>query len=191
MIETDRTQNGDTLDSFKFFLAFATDVIDRYGRFLAYLNRDKPKPPRPPSYNERLLAGGWAVPYFIWPNIDPFRAQSSLTDAVPTPGQPINDPTFDRARQSVRDARAAHAGIFEAANPLALLPFELRFLARVTKRSAQQIRTGPDRWVIDLSAGNDQLLTPHRYTEIPYAEDRLFVPAEYTPLFIEKGWIRS
>jgi hypothetical protein len=37
MIETDRTQNGDTLGTFKFFLAFATDVIDRYGRFLAYL----------------------------------------------------------------------------------------------------------------------------------------------------------
>jgi endonuclease YncB( thermonuclease family) len=191
MIETDRTQNGDTLDTFKFFLAFATDVIDRYGRFLAYLNRDTPNPPRPLTYNERLLAGGWAVPYFIWPNINPFRAQPSLTEAVPTPGQPINDPSLDRARQSVRDARAAHAGIFEVANPLALLPFELRFLARVTKRGAQQFRSGPERWVIDLTADNDQLLAPYRYTEIPHAEDRLFVPAEYTPLFIDKGWIRS
>jgi hypothetical protein len=65
MIEQDRTQNGQTTDTFRFFLAFANDVIDRYGRFLGFLNEDLPNPPRPLSYNERLLAEGRVIPYFI------------------------------------------------------------------------------------------------------------------------------
>jgi hypothetical protein len=27
-----------------------------------------------------------------------------------------------------------------------------------------------------------------RYIEIPNVEDRLFVPAEYVPHFVERGW---
>ena len=67
-------------------LAFASEVIDGYGRLLCYLNRDQPRPPRPPTYNERLLVAGEVLPYFIWPNVDPFRVQPSLVEAVPRPG---------------------------------------------------------------------------------------------------------
>jgi hypothetical protein len=62
------------------------------------------------------------------------------------------------------------------------MPFELRFLAR---------RSPPDRWVIDLSADDDRLHPPQSYIAIPNAEDRLFLPAEYVPLFVENGWRRT
>jgi hypothetical protein len=62
---------------FRFFLAFAYEVMDRYGRFLCFINRYQPNAtepePRPKSYNERLVATGKISPFFIWPNIDPFR----------------------------------------------------------------------------------------------------------------------
>ena len=191
LAEADRTAAAETFDTFKFFLAFAHDVIDRYGRFLGYLNHDLPAPPRPLSYNERLLSAGLVTPYFIWPNTDPFRKQSSLDAAVPRPGAPIRDANLDRARASVRDARAAHAGIFEAGDPLMLLPFELRYLARTSGSGAEQRRSGPDRWVIDLATPTDKLLQPPDYVTIPKLEDRLFVPAEFVALFIEKGWKRA
>ncbi|BAW08207.1 conserved hypothetical protein [Nocardia seriolae] len=192
MVDKDRTDRGETLDAFRFFLAFATDVIDRYGRFLCYLNVDTPPgQPHPPTYNERLMSEGLATPYFIWPNIDPFRKQPALTAAVPVPGQPITDPRLDAARQSVKAARAAHLGVCEAADPLTLLPFELRYLGRVTKQAGQVVRSSPDRWVIDLAAGDGKLLAPHRYIDIPLPEDRLFVPSEYIPLFLQQGWTRA
>ncbi|WP_040805778.1 hypothetical protein [Nocardia concava] len=192
LVDKDRTDKGATLEDFRFFLAFATDVIDRYGRFLCYLNVDVPKgQSHPLTYNERLLAGGFVTPYFIWPNIDPFRRQPVLTDAVPVPGQPISDPRLDAARQSVKAARAAHDGVFETADPLRLLPFELRYLGRVAERGGQTVRTGPDRWVIDLNATDGKLLAPHRYIEIPLPEDRLFVPSEFLPLFLLKGWAEA
>ena len=89
---------------------------------------------------------------------------------------------LDEARASVAHARAAGLGIYAAADPLRLYPFELRFLAR---------RKPPERWVIDLGAGDDKILAPQRYYAIVNPEDRLFVPSEYVPLFVEKGWQRS
>src|SRR5262249_48228751 len=113
LIEQDMTRYGKTNETYRFFLAFATDVIDRYGRFLGYVYEDLPKQLRPKpnfSYNERLLPGGFVTPYFIWPNIDPFRTHANLLDAVPAPGQPITNRRLDDSRQAVRDARAAHKG---------------------------------------------------------------------------------
>jgi hypothetical protein len=43
---------------------------------------------------------------------------------------------------------------------------------------------------IDLAAANDRLLPPQRYAGIPKPEDRLFVPSEYVPLFVNRGWER-
>jgi hypothetical protein len=63
--------------------------MDRYGRLLGYIQPDQPNTSagrRFGSYNERLLAAGGVSPYFIWPNINPFRRASSITDAVPAPG---------------------------------------------------------------------------------------------------------
>lgn len=88
--------------------------------------------------------------------------------------QPLDD-----ARSWVRQARDQKLGIWDSNKPLRLQPSELRFLAR---------RSPPDRWVIDLSAGDDQLHQPQLYYCIRNPEDRLFVPEQYVPLFKEKGW---
>jgi hypothetical protein len=177
---------GQDRDTFRFFLAFASEVMDGYGRFLCYLHPHQEKPLRKRSYNERLLKQGWATPYFIWPNVDPYRRQASLVDAVPEPGavapagvtaearQPLDD-----ARAWARDAREEGVGVWDKDGPLRIQPFELRFLAR---------RSPPDRWVIDLSASADRLLEPQLYYRIRRPEDRLFVPGQYVPLFREKGW---
>lgn len=66
-------------------------------------------------------------------------------------------------------------------DPLRLLPFEPRFVAR---------RSPPERWVIDLGRNDDTLLAPQAYFRVANPEDRLFVPAEYVPLFVERGWRR-
>jgi len=81
---------GQTEDTFRFFLVFAFEVIDRYGRLRCFINRDQPHrtapEPRPRSYNERLLQAGVVSLYFIWPNINPFRRKESLRAAVISAG---------------------------------------------------------------------------------------------------------
>jgi len=186
-VERDIKTLGQDKQSFRFFLAFAQEVIDRYGRLLAYLNREQPErdqpEARPASYNERLLRDGLVMPYFIWPNIDPFRAASGLLGAVPKPGTQQRlaerSSALRAARTAVRQARADQRGVFAGADPLRLLAFELRFLAR---------RQPPDRWVIDLASDSDRLIAPQRDFTIANPEDRLFIPAEYVPLFADRGW---
>lgn len=106
--------------------------------------------------------------------------------AVPAPGTAAQLAARERslrnARRWVQEARDRHDGLYEQEDPLRLLPFELRLLAR---------RQPPDRWVIDLSRGDDVLVPPQWYFEIANPEDRLFVPAEYVPLFVERGWRRG
>jgi hypothetical protein len=176
-----------TEDEFKFFLTFAHEIMDRYGRLLYYINRYQEKAnypePRPKSYNERLLKVGKVNPYFIWPNIDPFKGKTSLKDAVIPPKKPNDtaesNPVLSSARQEVRDARQNQIGIFDAEDPLKLQPFEVRFLAR---------KSPPNRWVIDLGKNDDVLLNPQEYYTIGNIEDRLYIPEEYVPLFIEAVW---
>lgn len=101
-IEQDRgaTPNAD----FRFFTAFAHEVMDRYGRLLGYINVDVPQgAPRPESYNERQLKAGMAFPYFIWPNVNPFRKQGSVVAAVP-PSADANAIQHESALKSARDA---------------------------------------------------------------------------------------
>lgn len=189
-IERDISTLGQTRESFRFFLAFAHEVMDRYGRLLCYLNRDQPAAkdpePRPRPYNERLLEAGRVGPYFIWPNVDPFRRQPSLEQAVIPPFQvrcfATGNNRLALARQWVAAARQQGLGIFQGADPLRLEPFEVRFLAR---------RRPPDRWVIDLSRDDDVLIRPQAYFQIRNPEDRLYLPAEYLPLFVERGWRRQ
>jgi hypothetical protein len=180
---------GQSEGDFQFFLAFAHEVVDRYGRFLCFINRNQPSAtdpePRPLSYNERLLEKAKVGPYFIWPNINPFRKATSIMDAVIKPATANTvangDETLRHAREWVSDARQRQVGLFDAQNPLKLEPFEVRYLAR---------RRPPGRWIIDLSKNDDTLLQPQEYYTIPHAEDRLFIPAEYVPLFVEAGWRR-
>jgi hypothetical protein len=108
----------------------------------------------------------------------------SIVAAVPAPGAAAAaataDASSDKARKATVQARADKIGIYEAADPLKLLPFELRMLSR---------GAGPDRWLVDLSApaGTDSLIAPQDYCTVPLPEDRLFIPAEYVPLWRDEG----
>ena len=189
-ITKDMRALGQDAESFRFFLAFAFEVMDGYGRLLGYLNREQPNAnepaPRPLTYNERLLKAGRAFPYFIWPNVNPFRKAGSILEAVPKPGMQRTmaeaDVTLSRSAEFLADARRQHLGVFDAMQPMLLEPFELRLLAR---------REMPRRWVIDLSENNDVLIRPENYHQIPHPEHRLFISEEYVPLFVERGWKRQ
>ena len=187
LIQEDFNNRGLSDEDGRFFMAFANDVMDGFGRLLCYLNIQEPNAEqRPLTYNERLLALGMAVPYFIWPNIDPFRRETSLANAALSPlsfrQRIAESPTLNSSRAAVKQARQDEKGIFNPTDPLKLLPFELRFLAR---------RRPPSRWVINLAAEDNRIHVPQRYVGIPNVEDRLFIPEEYVPLFISKGWQSS
>jgi hypothetical protein len=113
LIQADVDDSGGSVAELGLFLAFAHDVIDRYGRLLAFVHRDDPvAQPRP--YNEHLLAGGVALPYFIWPNVAPFIREAD----VPEPGVPIGGAHLDAARNAVATARTA--GHLRAARSVAI-----------------------------------------------------------------------
>jgi endonuclease YncB( thermonuclease family) len=170
-------------EEFQFFLAFAYEIMDRYGRLLGFINRYQPKRKRPLSYNERLLQTGMISPYFIWPNISPFREKKPLVNAVIEPNkakeEADRDKSLRKAREGFRRAREKGKGIFSPEDPLQLEPFEVRFLADQRQ---------PTRWVIDLSKNDDLLIKPQKYYTIQNQEDRLYIPEEYVSLFVEKGW---
>src|SRR6266508_3536552 len=119
----DQTRLGQTDAAFRYLLAFAYEILDRYGR---------------------LLRAGLVTPYSIWPNIDPFLTKPDIMNAVIDPLTAKTEAEragkLEDARQAVRAARQKKIGLYEAADPLRLLPFELRFLAEGRP---------PARWVID------------------------------------------
>ncbi|WP_280259745.1 hypothetical protein [Nocardia abscessus] len=186
LVQSDMTALGQTAADFHYFLAFEFEVFDSHGRFLAFVNRDQKNPdvpsPRPLTYNERQLQRGAALPFFIWPNLDPFR-DVTLLDAVLEPGTANdvadNSLPLKRARAFVKQARADKKGVFDPQEPLRFEAFEIRYLAR---------RRPPDRAVIDLSRNDDTLLAAQRYFEIPKPEDRLYIPQHFVPLFVSRGW---
>jgi hypothetical protein len=186
LIQSDATALGQSLDQFQYFVSFSYEVFDRYGRFLAFLNRNQTNPnipsPRPRSYNDRQLQAGAAMPFFIWPNVNPFREAETIADAVLRPGTAntvAETGDLKRARDFVKSARATNKGVFEAADPLRFEAFEIRYLGRAEV---------PARAVIDLSKNDDVILRPQNYFKIPNGEDRLFIPPEFVPLFAAKGW---
>jgi endonuclease YncB( thermonuclease family) len=193
IVQKDAVDFGWTTETMSFFLAFAYEALDGYGRLLCYVHPDQPNAERGErrlSYNERMLGTGLAAPYFIFPNVDPFRSQGSLLKSAEEAQSPQTILRKARrlrdARNAVKAARAAHdgrgSGIFDRDNPLLFQAFELRFLAD---------RRAPVRWIIDLS-GDDKLLHhPQTYPDIPLEEDRLWVPEEFVPLFEAAGWRRG
>jgi hypothetical protein len=189
LVQADMNALGQDLNTFGYFLSFSFEVFDSFVRYLAFINRNQPDPnnpgPRPLSYNERMLENGAALPFFIWPNIDPFRGSSSLLDAVLAPGTANQvaqaTPALRRARDFVRQARANRNPntVFDPNNPLRFEAFEVRYLGR---------REAPNRAVIDLSRNENLILQPQHYFRIPNAEDRLFIPPAFVPLFVSRGW---
>ena len=186
LIQDDLEEMGATKEDFRFYMRFAFEVLDGNGRLLAFINRSQPNPqvptPRPRDYNTRMLESGHALPYFIWPNIDPFRSGSILGAAF-RPGTTTEivgeTSKLREARESVKAARENGVGVFETGDPLLLEAFEVRFLGN-------QVR--PKRWVIDLSRDETFLHHPENYWEIPFPEDRLFINREHLPFFERKGW---
>lgn len=181
-MRTDITALTASPTAFKLRLAYAHEIMDRYGRMLAYISPEWPTPPRPAPYNLRMLEGGAAMPYFIWPNINPFHNADSIVAAVPSPTDiphlaSSND--LGRARSAVAAARASGSGLFGMPGGLHFQPFELRYLAD---------RRAPERRVIDLRSSSQLLLPPQSYYTIPNPEDRLFINSEHVPLFQQKGW---
>jgi hypothetical protein len=186
LVQADMDALGKDTTTFRYFVAFEFEVFDSNGRFLAFVNRDQPNPtvpgPRPLSYNERQLEKGVALPFFIWPNIDPFRTLN-LVEAVLKPGTAPevanSSPALRRSRTFVQQARANKRGVFDDADPLRFEAFEIRYLAR---------RAAPDRAVIDLSRDDDVILPAQHYFHVPNPEDRLFIPPHFVPLFLDRGW---
>ncbi len=138
-----------------------------------------------------------ANPYFISPLVDPSSGPSSFATAVPEPGTALRlmsgNNVLAEARIWVGAAREARAGVFSREDPLLLHAFELRFLSRQSMieedGGEREVRRPPDQWVVDLGKEDGVLLPPQQaYHTIPSPEDRLFVPAEYVPLFVERGW---
>lgn len=186
LIQADMAALAQTAAQFRYFLSFSYEVFDTFGRFLAFVNRNQPNAtvpaPRPLTYNERMLQLGRALPYIIWPNVSPFREARTVVDAVPAPGTAntvAERGDLKRARDLVKDARANGLGVFAPGDPLRFAAFEIRFLGR---------GEAPNRAVIDLGKNDDVLLRPQSYFRIPNPEDRLFVPAEFVPLFAARGW---
>lgn len=187
LVQDDLAALGQAPPEFRFFLSFSYEVFDFYGRFLAFINRNQPTAsaanPRPLSYNERLLERGATLPYFIWPNIAPFRDAATVLDAVVPVGRAADlvqqSSSLRRARDFVKAARAAGLGVFDPADPLQFEAFEIRYLGR---------RVAPNRAVIDLSRNENLILRPQSYFRIPHPEDRLFIPREFVPAFVAKGW---
>jgi endonuclease YncB( thermonuclease family) len=186
IMQEDQAALGVPDDAFKLFVAFAHEVLDGYGRPLVFVNTDEKDATIRPAltYNERLIARGAAAPLFIWPNVDPFRGRLQVTDAALTPTdmrKAARSGKLGRSRVDAAAARDQGLGIWDAADPLRLLPYELRMLGD---------RKLPSRWVVDLAAADDDpiLYPPEAYPLIANPEDRLFVPAEYVPLFAQRGW---
>jgi endonuclease YncB( thermonuclease family) len=185
-MQNDILARGLAKEDVQFFAAFAREIVDRYGRLLAWLNISDQSATRPADYNTRMLQKGLATPYFIFPNIDPWRSQGPVLQAIKAPAlfrQEANAPGKLRdARTAIAQARANGDGIFTASGPLRIHAFELRFLAQ---------RRAPDRWVIDLAANDSTLLKPQNYHTVVNVEDRLFIPEDYVPLFVQAGWQRQ
>lgn len=183
----DAVQNdADQLGTESFFLNFAYEAIDGFGRLLAYVSPNQPIAPpggRASSYNERQLAAGLAFPYFIFPNVDPFRTERSPLIAARNAVSPSaildSAPNLRRARNAAAVARRQGLGVFDPHDPCVFEPFEVRYIAD---------RRPPSRWVIDLGKDDSLIRQPTSYHLIPNPEDRLWVPAEFVPLFEKYGW---
>ena len=201
-ISEDMELLGLSKENMKFFLPFSYEILDGYGRLLGFVHPDLKNdaividnpPDRITSYNDRMLKSGYSLPYFIWPNINPFRKEPSIIDAVYNSPQELrdkinNDYLFSQARQNVKKARSEQIGVFESnfefenqqTVKLLLEAFELRFLSR---------QKPPSRFFINLNATDNKVLPPTEYYNY-LSEDRLFIPEEYIPLFKKKGWVIS
>ncbi|SFT03124.1 thermonuclease family protein [Marininema halotolerans] len=79
-------------------------VKDQYGRLLAYIHTDKL------DINEEMVRLGYAIPYYIWPNMSHYKDYQSALQVAQNTG----------------------AGMWDPSDPLKEMPFEFRL--RIGKR---------------------------------------------------------
>ena len=187
LIKMEMEKLEQTKENFKFFLPLAYELFDGYGRLLAFVHPDD-KINKPESFNQALLAGGVALPYFIWPNVNPFRKKATVSEAAfnnPDDFRSFTnaDQSLQKARTDIKKARQDKTGVFSenGPGPLILDAFELRYLSR---------QKAPYRWFIDLDAEDSILHHPCEYFRF-LPEDRLFIPEHFVPLFASRGWMKS
>jgi hypothetical protein len=185
LIQSDVAALGQTAEQFRYFLSFSYEVFDRYGRFLAFVNRNQPNPtvpsPRPRSYNERQLERGVRCRTSSGPTSTRFARPRQCQTPCHLLARRMcwPKPVDLNAGARCGQERARHGlGVFDPADPLRFEAFEIRYLGRGEV---------PTRAVIDLQERYGHLAGPE-LLQIPHTEDRLFVPAEFTPLFAAKGW---
>ncbi|HSA75300.1 MAG TPA: hypothetical protein VLE21_03850 [Candidatus Nitrosocosmicus sp.] len=190
IIKKDNQETVQAGKKYKFFFRFSHEVLDVYGRLLAYVHQDKEAEERGPniSYNELMLKAGYAIPYYIFPNIDPFIKYNSILDAIPD----VHGDRFAffrliqkssklrKAREAITEIRnRTEPSLFTGEDSLKLLPFELRFLQR---------RQRLNKYVMDLSNPEPIIYPPQDYYFITKEEDRFFIPEEYIPIFEKRGY---
>jgi hypothetical protein len=178
MVEDDmaRAKKG----RFKFYIAFARERMDRRGRILGYIAPfAEGTQAQIPTYNERQIASAFALPLFIWPNVDPFVRGRVALGPKKLRAKLATALKLQTARTAFRDARGRSLGVFNVDDPLRIAGHEARYIADREPRK---------RWVIDLSADDNKLIHPLRYFTVPDEENRLYVEDADTRRFVSAGW---
>ncbi len=134
-------------------LTVGEQMFDQYRRLLAYVAPEEKNPDKRVTFNLLLMQEGWAVNYFIYPNL-------------PKPDDWV------RVQQAVRQARRERKGFWK--DETLLLGYEYRFCVDTLLGK----RTGPDKYCVDVTTG--KLYAPYEYY-IVEPENRLFVIKEHLP----------
>jgi endonuclease YncB( thermonuclease family) len=133
------------------YLTVGEQSFDQYRRLLAYVAPEEKNPQKRRTFNLLLMQEGWAVNYFIYPNL-------------PKPDDWV------KVQQAVRQARREKKGFWE--DETLLLGYEYRFCVDTLLGK----RTGPDKYCVDVTTGI--LYKPYEYYLIE-PENRLFVIKEH------------
>lgn len=141
------------------------EIIDRYGRMLAYLTpwfsggRSDPLPPKDSpqrrTFNLDMVAAGWAATFLIYPSL------------------PRND-DLNLLVAEGREAFARKRGMWKVGGPKLLLAYEYRMCVKLgrAKTAAAGIQEAFQRTCVDLRS--NRLVGPFDYHKVPPA-DRLWV----------------
>lgn len=156
--------SGKELTPRTLFTMVATEVFDKYGRMLAYVNASYTKQERDalpaqqrPTFNLQMMADGHATSLIIHPNI-------------PKPSD------LELVRQAVAGARKNKLGLWKSSTPV-LHAFEFRWIIDTLNGN----RNGPDRFCGDFTTA--KLYPPQRYFEVPPENRMWFYPEDVGEAF--------
>jgi hypothetical protein len=152
-------KNGKPLTPRHIFTMASTDVFDRYGRLLAYVNatytkeeRGKIPAAKRPTFNLQMVQEGHAVSLIIYRNI-------------PKPDD------LELLQKAGKSARTQGKGFWKAGVKV-LLPYEFRWIVDTIAGKRQ----GPDRYCADITTG--LLHRPEHYYKVEPENRIFFFPAD-------------